>query len=222
MAMMSSVPIAPPPTVRVLPTMLAALVASLLFVVGLSVVARLTAEGAVMPPPPALLDDVDAGTPADGDGAGAVVVDGVDAGVVDEVVDAGVLVTVEGGPDAGPEPLTPPTVDGPPYDVRAVAAAAAALVADCSKDALRWDPSLGGPFTLRVTLPAADVVDQSPVIVVDGLRSPVLQGCLQRRQRTLDLPAGATGLLVSQVVTARAALGTDGSVSVSDETVMAP
>ena len=36
---------------------------------------------------------------------------------------AGVLVTVEGGPDAGPEALLPPTVDGPPYNVRAVAAA---------------------------------------------------------------------------------------------------
>ena len=219
MAMMSSVPIAAPPTVRVIPTTLAALVASMVFMVALSVTARLTAEGAVVPPRPAD-DELTAA-------ANEASVDSVDGGVgtgdtVDVVVDAGVVVTVEGGPDAGPEALLPPTVDGPPYDVRAVAAVAAALVEDCSKDALRWDPSLGGPFTLRVTLPAADVVDQSPIIVVDGLRSPVLQGCLQRRQRGLSLPIGATGLLVSQIVTARAALGTDGTVSVSDEGVMAP
>jgi hypothetical protein len=193
----------------------------------LSVTARLTAEGAVVPPSPPSDDE---GTAAGNDGVnGTDSTDGgvdatvaVDGGDADVVMDAGVLVTVEGGPDAGPEALLPPTVDGPPYDVRAVAAVAAALVEDCSKDALRWDPSLGGPFTLRVTLPAADVVDQSPIIVVDGLRSPVLQGCLQRRQRGLSLPIGATGLLVSQIVTARAALGTDGTVSVSDEGVMAP
>lgn len=222
MAMMSSVPIAAPPTVRVIPTTVAALVASMVFMVALSVTARLTAEGAVVPPSPPADDEGTAAENVDGVDGGVGAVDAGDAGDADVVMDAGVLVTVEGGPDAGPEALLPPTVDGPPYDVRAVAAAAAALVEDCAKDALRWDPSLGGPFTLRVTLPAADVVDQSPIIVVDGLRSPVLQGCLQRRQRGLSLPIGATGLLVSQIVTARAALGTDGTVSVSDEGVMAP
>jgi hypothetical protein len=50
MAMMSSVPIAAPPTVRFIPTTLAALVASMVFMVALSVTARLTAEGAVVPP----------------------------------------------------------------------------------------------------------------------------------------------------------------------------
>ena len=48
MAMMSSVPIAPPPQVRVIPTLLASLLAIALFVVGLSVAARLTADDADM------------------------------------------------------------------------------------------------------------------------------------------------------------------------------
>ena len=208
MAMMSSVPIAPPPQVRLIPTLLASLLAIALFVVGLSVAARLTADDADMT---GLGPDDAADDAAD------------DAGVVDAgVVDAGVVVTVDVGPDAGPEPQEPPTVEGPPYDVHAVAVVAAALVQDCARDALRWDPSLGGPFTLKVTLPAADSEDQRPIVQADGLRSPVLQGCLERRQGGLALPGAATGVLVRQMVTARAALLSDGTIGVSDEAVVAP
>ena len=222
MAMMSSVPIAPPPQVRLIPTLLASLLAIALFVVGLSVAARLTADDADMT---GLGADDAADDAADNaaDNAADVVAADDAAGVVDAgVVDAGVVVTVDVGPDAGPEPQEPPTVEGPPYDAHAVAVVAAALVQDCARDALRWDPSLGGPFTLKVTLPAADSEDQRPIVQADGLRSPVLQGCLERRQGSLALPGAATGMLVRQMVTARAALLSDGTINVSDEAVVAP
>jgi hypothetical protein len=163
-----------PLRVRPLPVIFASVVAVAVFVVVLAVVARLTADGVVMPRP-------DAGPEAD---AGVLEGGDIDAGVVE-------LVTVEPGPDAGPEPDGgPPTVEPPPYDPAVVAAAAVVVVESCVKDALRWDPSLGGAFTLRVILPVTPLTTserelEEPGDADDDGPPPVLQ------TPGLGLPAAA-------------------------------
>ncbi len=215
-----------PPLVRVVPTLLASIAAVVVFVVVITIVARVTAD-ATSP------GAADAGV------AGELLVDGgvVDAGVRDDagVLDAGVLdagVLDAGVLDAGPavELVTvsadagpvvdggPPTVEGPPYEPAAVAAAALVLVEACAVDGRRWDPSLGGAFTLRVTLPALPEVGAAAtplVIVADGLRSPVLEACMRRRLGEVVLPPGASDLLQQQQVVAQASLSTAGRVAVS-------
>ncbi len=232
-----------PPLFRVVPTLLASVAAVALSVVVIAVVARATADGAVVP---MHNDDdgvvVDAGAVLDAGDAGVVaasvdggVVDAVDAGVVHAgVVDAGLvdagppieLVTVS--PDAGPVvDGGPATVEGPPYESAAVAAAALVLVEACAVDARRWDPSLGGAFTLRVTLPAlpeelgAGSTSTPLLVAADGLRSPVLEACIARRLSEVVLPPGASDLLQRQQVEARASLSTSGRVEVSSVGVVA-
>lgn len=221
-----------PPLVRVVPTLLASIAAVVVFVVVITIVARVTADAAS---PGA----ADAGVAGELLVDGALLVDGgvVDAGVRDDagVLDAGVLdagVLDAGVLDAGPavELVTvsadagpvvdggPPTVEGPPYEPAAVAAAALVLVEACAVDGRRWDPSLGGAFTLRVTLPALPEVGAAAtplVIVADGLRSPVLEACMRRRLGEVVLPPGASDLLQQQQVVAQASLSTAGRVAVS-------
>lgn len=200
-----------PFSVRILPTLGAVVVCSFFFVFFVGVIARCTADSAVMPVPvvpvvPVVGDVVDAG------------VVGVAAGFVDagsEDVDAGVLVTVS--LDAGQEPTLPATVSGPPFEAKEVAAAAAVVVEVCAREALRWDPSLGGPFTLIVNLPEGAPAE----IVVDGLVSPILSSCLARRITDLTLPEAARAPLVSLAVSARASLDGAARVTWSDPAVTA-
>lgn len=209
-----------PLRVRPLPVGLASVGAVAVFVVVLAVVARLTADGVVMPRP-------DAGPEPD---AGVLDGGGVDVGVVE-------LVTVEPGPDAGPEPDGgPPTVEPPPYDPAVVAAAAVVIVEGCVKDALRWDPSLGGAFTLRVLLPVtplttsereleepgdADDDGPPPLLQTPGLVSPVLEACLQRRAIDMARAPGTRDLTAPQAVVARAVLHAGGTVDIADAVVVA-
>ncbi len=218
----------PPSPLRVRPlaVTLASVVAVAVFVVVIAIVARLTADGVVMPRPDAGPDTVvssDAGVDVDG---GTL----VDAGVVD-------VVTVEPGPDAGPEPdAGPPDVEGPPYDPAVVAAAAVVVVERCVQDALRWDPSLGGAFTLRVLLPVtplttsereleepgdADDEGPAPVLQTPGLVSPVLEACLQRRAADMARAPGTKDLTAPQAVVARAVLQATGTIAVADAVVVA-
>ena len=210
------------PRVRVLPTVLASIVATAIFIVVLSVVARVTADSAVVVvrAVDAGIDLVDAGfdasdVDAGGVDAGDVGAGFVDAGFVDAgFVDAGppaelVTVSIDAGPDVDGGPAD---VEGPPYDVDDVIAVGRVLVEACARDGLRWDPSLGGAFTLRVTLPEAGPTSTSAVVEADGLRSPVLSSCLKRRTPTLTWPPGATDLLVPQQVVAAASLSSDGRV----------
>jgi hypothetical protein len=208
-----------PLRVRPLPVGLASVGAVAVFVVVLAIVARQTADGVVMPRP-------DAGPEPD-------------AGLLDGGVDAGVveLVTVEPGPDAGPEPDGgPPTVEPPPYDPAVVAAAAVVIVEGCVKDALRWDPSLGGAFTLRVLLPVtplttsereleepgdADDDGPPPLLQTPGLVSPVLEACLQRRAIDMARAPGTRDLTAPQAVVARAVLHAGGTVDIADAVVVA-
>ena len=224
------------PNIRIIPTVLASAVAVVIFVVVLAFVARATADDAIIIVPDAgfVFDagDLDGGVVVYGGSDGGVVVYGgvvhdggvVDAGVVDAgVVDAGPPVEfVTVSPDAGPVvDGGPADVEGPPYDVAGVAAVSAVLVEICAKDGLRWDPSLGGPFLLRVSLPEAGAPTTTAVIEADGLRSPVLAACLKRRAPTVVLPPGASDLLGAQQVVARATLATDGHVNILGVDVVA-
>jgi hypothetical protein len=199
-----------PDKVRPLITLVATLVASALFILGLAITARLTADGTVMHRPWIEGDPPDAGV--------AVVAAAGDAGVFEEP-DAGVMVTVS--VDAGVEigPHLPPSVDGPPFSASEVAAAAVVVVERCAIDALRWDPSLGGPFSLFINLP----VGKPPAIVVEGLTSPVLSACVQRRTPEMIVPPafGAAALEVALGVGARATLDAAGRVTWSDAVVLA-
>ena len=200
------------PRVRVLPTVLASIVATAIFIVVLSVVARVTADSAVVVvrAVDAGIDLVDAGFDASDVDAGGVDAGDVDAGFVDAGPPAElVTVSIDAGPDVDGGPAD---VEGPPYDVDDVIAVGRVLVEACARDGLRWDPSLGGAFTLRVTLPEAGPTSTSAVVEADGLRSPVLSSCLKRRTPTLTWPPGATDLLVPQQVVAAASLSSDGRV----------
>ena len=201
-----------PLLVRPIVTAVASVVAAAVFLIVVVVVARATADGVVMPPR-------DAGFVVD---AGVVDAGVLDAGVVDagpEFVDAGALVTVS--LDAGVDVSDggPASVDGPPFDAGAVVSAAAVVVERCAGDALRWDPSLGGPFSLVVDLP----VGAAPAIVVDGLVSPVLTACLERRAVDVAWPEAlrASTLAVPLAVRARAILDGSGRVNWSDAAVTA-
>ncbi len=200
-------PRAPSPLkIRPLPTLAACVLASGLFVVIVAVLARATADAQTLP----VRGFEDAGVVI-----GAV----VDAGTaLPEVVDAGVVSTVS--LDAGVDPLpgAAPTVDGPPFSASEVAAAAVVIVERCAVEALRWDPSLGGPFSLVVDLP----VGAPPLIIVDGLTSPVLSACVARRAVELGLPPDfqAAALDVALAVVARASLDGSGHVTWSDAAVV--
>lgn len=215
-----------PIRVRLLPTLFASSGAVVVFVFVLAFVARATADGVTMPPreDPVVVDAgsvavIDAGAIVD---AGNVDAGDIDAGSVDagsEVVDAGELYTVS--QDAGPDvDGGPAEVEGPPYEPADVAARAVVLVEACAKDALRWDPSLGGTFLLRVTLPEAGT-KQVPVIVADGLRSPVLSACVKRKQGSVLWPSNAITLPVRQQVVASATLTTDGRIKIGSVEVRA-
>ncbi len=84
---------------------------------------------------------------------------------------------------------------------------------------MRWDLSLGGPFSLEVRLPAHDEVDEVTV-TVNGLRSPVLESCLLRRKKTLPLPSGARDLSEPQAVTAHGLLKSGGAVDIDGASVI--
>ena len=196
----------PSPTkIRPLPVLAATIVTGALFILVISVVARLTADGSSMA---ALHPE------------GVVVVVVVDAGVPDAAPpDAGMEALVTVSIDAGPtQPARAPTVDGPPFSASEVAAAAVVVVEACAVEALRWDPSLGGPFSLFVNLP----VGAPPAIVVDDLSSPVLTSCLARRTAELALPPSFHGaaLVVALGVSARATLDAAGRVTWSDAVVV--
>ncbi|MDP2340233.1 MAG: hypothetical protein Q8O67_04685 [Deltaproteobacteria bacterium] len=193
---------------RPLPTLLASLVTSALFIVGVALIAHATADGTVMHRPWIEGDPPDAGF--------AVVVV-VDAGPPEEP-DAGVMITVSIDAGVDLSPALPPTVDGPPFSASEVAAAAVVVVERCAVEALRWDPSLGGPFSLFVDLP----VGTPPAIVVEGLTSPVLSSCVERRTPEMSLPPAfqAAALEVPLGVTARATLDATGRVTWSDAVVV--
>ena len=204
------------------------------FVVVVAVVARLTADQAVTRPSPTSIQALH------------------DAGVVIDIVG------VEEGPDAGPgadidtavpTDSSPQTAESAPYDPSAVAAAAAVVVQRCAREALRWDPSLGGAFTLHVRLPAATSIDaaaqrderkndarvngtattprssssSSSLVVIEtpGLISPVLEACVQRQAAFMESVVGTDQLLVPQAVVARAVLQTAGTVAVADADIVA-
>lgn len=191
-----------PLAVRPLVTAAAAVVASVVFVVVIAVVARATADGVVMP-------DHDAGF-AD---AGPVV---VDAGFPDAgFPDAGMPYTVS--LDAGVVDSGPATVDGPPFDAKDVVAAAVVVVDACAAEALRWDPSLGGSFTLVVDLPVGAPI----AVLTEGLNSPVLSSCLGRRTGDIAWPEAVRSSTVAVPLSARAraSLDASGHVTWSDAVV---
>jgi hypothetical protein len=216
------------------------------FVVVVAIVAHLTADDAASDRPPPTAD------------AASTATDPSDAGVV-----VPVMVGVEEGPDASPQPpangtasddvdaepgpgASAATAEPAPYDPAAVAAAAVVIVERCAREALRWDPSLGGPFTLRVrlatTAPLDDTSDDtnddesegatldrtrtsvaSSMVALDalGLTSPVLQACLKRQATRMEQVAGTTQLVSPQAVVARAVLSTEGTVAFADAAIVA-
>ncbi len=191
-----------PLQVRPIVTGVAALVASFVFVVVTAVVARATADGVVMP-------DRDAGFPD----AGPIV---VDAGFADAgFFDAGMPYTVS--LDAGVVDSGPATVDGPPFEAKDVVKAAVVVVEICAGEALRWDPSLGGAFTLVVDLPVGAPV----AVIVDGLTSPVLSSCIARRTIDIAWPESMRSSSVAVPLQARARASLDGAgrVTWSDSAV---
>jgi hypothetical protein len=209
------------------------------FVGLVAVVARLTADDTAIRGPRPTAE------------AAPTATDPTDAGVV-----VAVMVGVEEGPDAGPEPVAddtanhdidagqrpgaqPTTAEPAPYDPAAVAAAAVVIVERCAREALRWDPSLGGPFMLRVrlatTAPHVDArvdsgvdpgvhahVDSSGVTIdALGLTSPVLQACLKRQATRMEQVAGTAHLVTPQAVVARAVLSTEGTIACADAGIVA-
>jgi hypothetical protein len=218
----------PPSPLRVRPLQvtLASIAAIAVFVVVIALVARSTADDMMIPRADAgPAAPRDAGSWPDGDQH----VDGGDAG--DDV-----LVTVDPGPDAGPEPdAGPPDVEPPPYDPAVVAAAAVVVVERCVQDALRWDPSLGGAFTLRVILPVTPLttserepeeqsVDEDgppPILQTPGLVSPVLDACLARHAGDMARAPGTKDLGAPQAVVARAVLHANSTIAVADAVIVA-
>jgi hypothetical protein len=194
--------------VRPLPTALASLAAALLFVLVTGLVARCTRDSAG----PVRAPVVDAGFVD----AGFVDAGFVDAGFVDAGMPYGP--TVDGGVYADP------SVAPPPYDPRTVAKEAAAVVERCAADALRWDPSLGGAFTLRVDL----LVGAAPRVTPVGLDSPVLLSCIERASPDFVIAVGSgvgevgVDVGVDLVVSARARLDADGRVAWSDAAIGSP
>lgn len=96
-------------------------------------------------------------------------------------------------PDAGP-----PAVPGPPVDIEAARVAMVPVLERCLQEALRFDPSLGGPADV--------VVDVHPGAVVARLHnapSPVLGACVEERGRalaTLTAPLDSERLVIRVVL----------------------
>ena len=230
-----------PEVIRPLRTIILALVSVAIFNVTLTLVARSTADnvGALSTSSadldPVLTQLLDGGVLLTHDD-GAEPMDGgprdaghLDAGHLDAghegdnwqraLVDAGPLVWVSA--DAGPVvDAGPPTAPEPPFEADDVANAGGTLVERCSREALRWDPSLGGAFTLVVALPAAGTGDRV-VVRADGLRSPVLARCLQQRSASTAVPGEALGVTVPLEVRARASLTSSGTVTIADAAILA-
>jgi hypothetical protein len=227
----------PPPSplnIHPLRTTLAVLGSSLVFVVGVALVARLTADGQTRSPREVLgtttpsVDVTDAGSatttsrtssPAVADGRPRN--DDGDAGTEHIERDAGVTI-VGVSPDAGVQnDAGPPDVAGPPFSASAVVEAAVVVVQACVGDALRWDPSLGGPFALQIDLgPLFVAADGAapPLVTTPGLTSPVLANCLARRSGDVQLPS-LGDVEVPLAVHARAALDAAGRITWSDAVV---
>ncbi|MBM4282957.1 MAG: hypothetical protein FJ137_20125 [Deltaproteobacteria bacterium] len=249
----------PPPPLNIHPLrlLLVAPLAAALFIVGLAVVARATADGAPAPRqvlgvaametdvkseagrpvtvPPA--GDAGARDPAHDpahdpaqvpahDPANGTAPSDAEAGtMVEPNGDAprdrpGALVTVS--PDVGPGvDAGPASASGPPFSPTAVVSAAVVVVQACVADALRWDPSLGGPFAVVVDLGplfAAEDGAAPPRLETPGLLSPVLANCLLRRAADVQLPP-LGDVEVPLAVRARATLGADGTIAWSDALV---
>lgn len=192
----------------------AGLIASLVFIVGLAVVARATRDGSggvprvpreltSLPPVvdggPAAVGSTDAGAAdahADAGGADAHADGGdADAGEVAIFVDAGPLEGPEADPDAGPA-----AVEGPPVIAADVVAVALPLVEECLKKALRFDPSLGGRATLVIEVGHGRLAPRMP-----GAPSPVLSTCVEAGASTLAWPTAAGDTSV-HIVDARVVL----------------
>jgi hypothetical protein len=201
--------------VRALPTLAATAAATLVFLLVLLVAARSTRDLAgpvpdalrTVPreaflPPPAPAGDVPA---------------------VEEPSPHGASLVDSGAPPLGPEPAPPEWVDagpvgvaGPPFDASALVLAAVPDVERCAKDALRWDPSLGGAFTVVVNLDP----EAPPRITTVGIVSPVWSACLQRTDASPLLGLLQGPLEQALVVRARAALdGVQGQVTVADPVI---
>ncbi len=155
--------------------LVAGVIASLLFILGVAFVARATRDGSAGVPRDevvaALLND--GGVPA--------FVDALDGGALS---DAGAL--IDAGPSEGPEgePDTGPAlVEGPPIVAADVVAVTLPLVEDCLKKALRFDPSLGGRARLRIV-----VADGKLAPTMPGASSPVLSQCVAAGSTSLAWP----------------------------------
>jgi hypothetical protein len=228
----------PPPSplnVRPVFTALASLAAVAVFIVGLAVSAWLTADDSTLyvprhrPPAGGTLGstgDVGAdGGPTSGDAAGG---DASGSGGTGGTGGDGgtsapndVVVTVERPPTTDDVDAGPALVSAPPFAPPAVIAAAVVLVEACAADALRWDPSLGGPFALIVDLePLFSARDGAapPRVTTPGLVSPVLAGCLARRAADVALPP-LGDIEVPLAVQARALLDAGGRIAWSDVVV---
>lgn len=215
----------PPPSplnIHPLRTAIAVTTAAVVFVVGVAVVARVTADAQTRSPRDVLgLTVEDAGSVADGgvNGGGNAAGPGVpEPDRAADAADAGMAV-VTVSPDAGVGlDAGLPDVPGPPFSPSDVVTAAVVVVQACAGDALRWDPSLGGPFSLQVDLgPLFVAADGAapPRILTPGLTSPVLSNCLARRSGDIQLPF-LGDVEVPLAVHARAALDAGGRITWSD------
>jgi hypothetical protein len=209
----------PPSPLNVRPALTAVVAVACVvgFVIGLAVVARLTADDAPLYRAPVVVV-ADAGPPVDGGILDVVPV--VDDAGVPAADDATAVVTVaqapEGAVDAGP-----PSAPGPPFPPAAIVAAAVGVFEDCAANALRWDPSLGGPFVLVVDLEplfSAREGSAPPRLGTPGLVSPVLARCLERRAGDVVLPP-LGDVEVPLAIRARASLDVGGRITWSDVAV---
>jgi hypothetical protein len=245
--------VAPSPlNIRPLPTAFAVAVSVGLFVVGLTVLARLTAEHAQpanAPPPdhawPAELPSGDDNYNDDAEIADDGVAGKSNApksgasprleasGNERSVASTPPLPSASASDDSQemklvdlvevtvplPEKVGPAFVAQPPFAPADLMSAAVVVVQACIADALRWDPSLGGPFVLHVDLAplfsSADEPSTGPLLTTPGLLSPVLSSCLSRRAVDVSLPR-LGDIEVPLAVVARATLGADGVVAWSD------
>ena len=178
----------PPPPLGIRPvrTIIAVLVASAAFVLLLVGVARYTRDHHSAPPRDVgVIHEAGSVSPA------PVPVEALnaDAGTSAFFTDGGSI-----GEHAGERGEAAPAGPDCPVDLASLKAAAIREVERCAADAVRWDPSLGGAFTLEVTL----APEQAPALLLRGLESPVLQSCLQRAHPAFAAPVsqGVTVILV--------------------------
>lgn len=161
-------------------------IASLVFILGVAVIARATRDGAGGVPREdvalaASAANADAGDPAAVAGSADGGVDPVAiAALVDagDIIDAGPVEGPEGEPDAGPA-----EVAGPPVVAADVVAVTLPLVEECLKKALRFDPSLGGKARLHIVVADGKLAPSMP-----GASSPVLSQCVAAGAATLAWP----------------------------------